>query len=192
MRFPRSLFRCSKIERRHKKRYIEYRQDANDETGEVSPKVKQRIGDDRIEKRDDVFGDYFRYAPLDFIFANFVFFGVVREFIFRLCARDVTLTFLPPRFSLARATRTGVDISMNTHLKSVKLTVKGRNPQTLDHLSIRGNTIRYYILPESLNLDALLVDDAPTKSMNRLPKEDGGAGGAAARGRGRGRGRGRK
>jgi len=42
-------------------------------------------------------------------------------------------------------------------------------------------------------LDALLVDDAPTKSMNRLPKEDGGAaGGAAARGRGRGRGRGRK
>ena len=28
---------------------------------------------------------------------------------------------------------------------------------------------------ESLNLDALLVDDAPTKSMNRLPKEDGGA-----------------
>mmetsp|Transcript_8920 Transcript_8920/g.25978 ORF Transcript_8920/g.25978 Transcript_8920/m.25978 type:complete len:118 (+) Transcript_8920:70-423(+) len=87
----------------------------------------------------------------------------------------------------------GVDVSMNTHLKSVKLTVKGRNPQTLDHLSIRGNTIRYYILPESLNLDALLVDDAPTKSMNRLPKEDGGAaGGAAARGRGRGRGRGRK
>ena len=31
-------------------------------------------------------------------------------------------------------------------------------------------------------MDALLVDDAPTKSMNRLPKEDGGAaGGAAAR-----------
>jgi hypothetical protein len=91
MRFPRSLFRCSKIERRHKKRYIEYRQDANDETGEVSPKVKQRIGDDRIEKRDDVFGDYFRYAPLDFIFANFTVFslGVVNassHFQAALCA----------------------------------------------------------------------------------------------------------
>ena len=35
---------------------------------------------------------------------------------------------------------------MNTHLKSVKLTVKGRNPQTLDHLSIRGNTIRSHRL----------------------------------------------
>ena len=87
---------------------------------------------------------------------------------------------------------------MNTHLKSVKLTVKGRNPQTLDHLSIRGNTIRYYILPESLNLDALLVEDMPTnKSLNRLPKEDGSGGGAGAgtgagAGRGRGRGRGRK
>ena len=95
--------------------------------------------------------------------------------------------------------KTGVDISMNTHLKSVKLTVKGRNPQTLDHLSIRGNTIRYYILPESLNLDALLVDDAPTRRVNKLPKEDGAGGGggaagggAAGRGRGRGRVRGKK
>ena len=80
-----------------------------------------------------------------------------------------------------KTTVTGVDISMNTHLKSVKLTVKGRNPQTLDHLSIRGNTIRYYILPESLNLDALLVEDMPTnKSLNRLPKEDGSGGGGGA------------
>lgn len=75
---------------------------------------------------------------------------------------------------------------MNTHLKNVKMTLKGKNPVTLDSLSIRGNNIRYYILPDrsvptfcaqlwiwrcdadrcacvlllcSLNLDALLVED---------------------------------
>jgi len=55
----------------------------------------------------------------------------------------------------------GVDVSMNTHLKAVKLTQKGREPVALDTLSIRGNNIRYYILPDSLPLDTLLVDDAP-------------------------------
>ncbi|ABO94878.1 predicted protein, partial [Ostreococcus lucimarinus CCE9901] len=55
----------------------------------------------------------------------------------------------------------GVDVSMNTHLKQVKLTLKGKNPTAVEHLSVRGNTIRYYILPDSLNLDTLLVDDTP-------------------------------
>jgi small nuclear ribonucleoprotein D1 len=50
---------------------------------------------------------------------------------------------------------------MNTHLKTVKLTLKGKNPVTLDHLSVRGNNIRYYILPDSLNLETLLVEDTP-------------------------------
>ena len=54
---------------------------------------------------------------------------------------------------------------MNTHLKTVKMTVRGRDPVNVDALSIRGNNIRYYILPDSLPLDALLVDDRPkTKS----------------------------
>ncbi|CAL5425261.1 unnamed protein product [Camellia sinensis] len=56
---------------------------------------------------------------------------------------------------------TGVDISMNTHLKTVKLTLKGKNPVTMDHLSVRGNNIRYYILPDSLNLETLLVEETP-------------------------------
>lgn len=55
----------------------------------------------------------------------------------------------------------GVDMSMNTHMKSVKMTVKGKEPLTLDMLSLRGNNIRYYILPENLPLDTLLVDDTP-------------------------------
>jgi len=46
----------------------------------------------------------------------------------------------------------GVDISMNTHLKAVKLTVKGRETIALDHITIRGNNIRYFLLPESLQL----------------------------------------
>jgi len=54
----------------------------------------------------------------------------------------------------------GVDMSMNTHLNNVKLTAKGKNTVSLDHLTIRGNNIRYFILPESLPLDTLLVDDA--------------------------------
>ena len=55
----------------------------------------------------------------------------------------------------------GVDISMNTHLKAVKLSMKGKDTISLDHLTIRGNNIRYFILPESLHLESLLVEDAP-------------------------------
>ena len=64
----------------------------------------------------------------------------------------------------------GVDMSMNTHLKSVKMTIKGRDPISLDTLSLRGNNIRYYILPENLPLDTLLVDDVPKA---RIRKRDG-------------------
>lgn len=55
----------------------------------------------------------------------------------------------------------GVDVSMNTHMKAVKLTVRGRETIALDHLTIRGNNIRYFLLPESLPLETLLVDDTP-------------------------------
>ena len=55
---------------------------------------------------------------------------------------------------------------MNTHLKSVKMTIKNRDPVNLETLSIRGNNIRYYLLPDSLPLDTLLIDDAP-KSKGR-------------------------
>ncbi|KDN34189.1 hypothetical protein RSAG8_12725, partial [Rhizoctonia solani AG-8 WAC10335] len=68
---------------------------------------------------------------------------------------------------------------MNTHLKNVKLTSRNREPTALDTLSIRGNNIRYFVLPDALNLDALLVDDAPKPKGKK--KDD-------ARGRGRGRG----
>lgn len=45
----------------------------------------------------------------------------------------------------------GVDVAMNTHLKSVKMTVKGKEKVSLDTLSIRGNQIRYFFFVELLN-----------------------------------------
>ncbi|WAR11679.1 SMD1-like protein [Mya arenaria] len=83
---------------------------------------------------------------------------------------------------------------MNTHLKAVKMTVKNKDPQQLDSLSIRGNNIRYYILPDSLPLDTLLIDDAPKgRIRGRGGSRGGSRGGGGGRGRGRGgpRGRGR-
>lgn len=61
----------------------------------------------------------------------------------------------------------GVDVAMNTHLKAVKMTMRNQQPIHYETLSVRGNNIRYYILPDSLTLETLLVDDAPKSRMNR-------------------------
>ncbi|XP_072494437.1 small nuclear ribonucleoprotein Sm D1-like [Notamacropus eugenii] len=55
----------------------------------------------------------------------------------------------------------GVDVSMNIHLKAVKMTLKNREPVQLETLNIRGNNIRYFILPDNLPLDTLFVDVEP-------------------------------
>merc|ERR1719231_723144 len=98
------------------------------------------------------------------------------RFLMRLNNETVTIEL--KNGTTVQGTVQGVDMSMNTHLKSVKMTLKGQNPVHLDKLSIRGNNIRYYILPDSLNLDALLVED-----VRKKPAKPG------SRGRGRGRGR---
>lgn len=77
-------------------------------------------------------------------------------------------------------------MSMNTHLKAVKLTVKNKEPIQVDTITIRGNNIRYILLPDSLPLDTLLVDDTPKA---KAKKRDGAAK-LGGRGRARGRGRG--
>lgn len=81
-------------------------------------------------------------------------------------------------------TITGVDVAMNTHLKAVKMTIKNRDPVQLESISVRGNNIRYYILPDSLPLETLLIDDTP---KSKAKKKDAGRAGAT-RGRGRGAG----
>lgn len=100
-------------------------------------------------------------------------------------------------WKVVHGTITSVDVSMNTHLRKVKMTVKGRNPVALEHLSIRGNNIRYYILPDSLNLDTLLVDERPKRlktssgAASAAGPSGGMSGGRGRGGGGRGRGRGR-
>jgi small nuclear ribonucleoprotein D1 len=68
---------------------------------------------------------------------------------------------------------------------------RGKNPVPYSTLSIRGSTMRAWLLPESLNLDALLVDADVTP-----PQQQGVVVKATqqqqSRGRGRGRGRGRR
>ena len=53
------------------------------------------------------------------------------------------------------------DMAMNVHLKAVKLMVKGQPSKQLDHITLRGSHLRYFLLPEAINLDTLLVDDGP-------------------------------
>lgn len=66
---------------------------------------------------------------------------------------------------------------MNTHLKAVKMTIKNRDPVQLETLSIRGNNIRYYILPDSLPLETLLIDDTPKYKGKKKEQSRGGGGG---------------
>tara|TARA_B100000780_G_scaffold275836_2_gene243272 strand:- start:2042 stop:2389 length:348 start_codon:yes stop_codon:yes gene_type:complete len=96
-----------------------------------------------------------------------------------------TVTIELKNGSVATGTVVGVDISMNTHLKKVKFANNGATAQHLDSLSIRGNNIRFVILPDNLNLEQLLIDDTP---KNRPPKNDSGGGGGRGRGSGGGRG----
>ncbi|RHY70242.1 hypothetical protein B5M09_009581 [Aphanomyces astaci] len=121
------------------------------------------------------------------------FTGVTMKLVrFLMKLTNETVTIELKNGTVVHGTISGVDISMNTHLKVVKMTVKGKNPTSLDSLSIRGNNIRYYILPDSLNLDTLLIDDSPKQKVKAGSAAAGGAAAAKGRGRGgRGRGRGR-
>ena len=49
-------------------------------------------------------------------------------------------------------TITGVDMSMNTHLKTVKMTIKGNDPISLNHLTVRGNNSTGGLGPNPLPL----------------------------------------
>ncbi|KAG0222984.1 Small nuclear ribonucleoprotein Sm D1 [Mortierella sp. GBA43] len=104
------------------------------------------------------------------------------SFLMKLNTETVTVEL--KNGTIVHGTVTGVDMSMNTHLRAVKMTVKNKDPVSLDTLSIRGNNIRYFILPDSLPLDTLLIDDSPKSKA----KKKAATGAPSARGRGRGRG----
>ena len=88
------------------------------------------------------------------------------RFLMKLSGETVTVEL--KNGSVATGTVSGVDIAMNTHLKKVKFAAAGgASTKHLDALSVRGNNIRFVILPDSLNLEQLLVDDSPKQ---RPPK----------------------
>lgn len=97
-----------------------------------------------------------------------------------------TVTIELKNGTIVHGTIVGMDMSMNTHLKTVKMTTKGKDPINLESMSIRGNTIRHFILPDQLPLDHMLIDNAP-KTKTRVKKRET----VSLRGRGRGRGRGK-
>ncbi|KAI3644094.1 hypothetical protein MP228_010258 [Amoeboaphelidium protococcarum] len=109
-----------------------------------------------------------------------------------------------------------VDMQMNTHLKNVKLTPSKKMLKTatlppsakagdvvpLEQMSVRGNNVRYVLLPDGLPLDSFLIDDRPKikgrladgadSSKPRKSARTGAQGASSSRGRSRGgRGRGR-
>lgn len=114
------------------------------------------------------------------------------RFLMKLSHETVTIEL--KNGNIVTGTILGVDIAMNTHLKTVKLIVK-KEVINLESISVRGNNIRYVILPESLPLETLLIDDTPKSKLKKKDTRGGpvrgrGRGGPRRGGRG-GRGRGR-
>ncbi|CEI64000.1 hypothetical protein FVEN_g10909 [Fusarium venenatum] len=105
------------------------------------------------------------------------------------CANE-TVTIELKNGTIIHGTISSVSPQMNTALRNVKMTIKGQEPISLETMNIRGSTIRYFILPDSLPLDTLLIDDAP-KPKNKARKEAADRGARGGRGRGGPRGRGR-
>ncbi|KAM3134130.1 Small nuclear ribonucleoprotein SmD1b [Paramecium bursaria] len=95
------------------------------------------------------------------------------KFLMKLKNENVTIEL--KNGTVVLGTITGVDVRMNTHLSKVKVTLKGKNPVTLDQLTIRGNNIRYFHLSDHLSIDNLLVDESISKSKKvkaQMEKDD--------------------
>ena len=70
---------------------------------------------------------------------------------------------------------------------------RGKSPKSYSTLSVRGSTMRAWLLPESLNLDALLVDtDVEIHHKAVIPQQQQQQGARKGGGGGGGRGRGRR
>jgi len=107
---------------------------------------------------------------------------------FLMKCTNETVTIELKNGTIVHGTIASVTPQMNTALRTVKMTIKGKEPMSLETINIRGSTIRYFILPDSLPLDTLLMDDATKPKKNQVKKEVADRGGRGGRGGGRGRG----
>merc|ERR1712224_933171 len=68
---------------------------------------------------------------------------------------------------IIQGTIVGVDVLMNTHLRGVKMVSLRNKPIIIDKMTVRGSSLRHFVLPDSINIDTLLVDiDIPLKIQN--------------------------
>jgi small nuclear ribonucleoprotein D1 len=81
------------------------------------------------------------------------------RFLMKMSNESVTIEL--KNGTTVSGTIVGLDMNMNTHLRMVKMVIKNQDPVSMDSLSIRGSNIRYFILPDSLPLDTMLIDDTP-------------------------------
>lgn len=77
---------------------------------------------------------------------------------------DVKLTLPQPR--LNKLNSNGIAMT-SLYLTGGQQPTASDNIASLQYINIRGNTIRQIILPDSLNLDSLLVDQKQLNSLRR-------------------------
>nr|CCC91417.1 small nuclear ribonucleoprotein SmD1 [Trypanosoma congolense IL3000] len=66
--------------------------------------------------------------------------------------------------TIATGEITFVEPNMNTHMRHVKITAKGKNPEMVDTYMVCGSKIRYVIMPEAINTDDVLLKANSAKS----------------------------
>lgn len=74
--------------------------------------------------------------------------------------------------TLVQGTLLSVSPLMNMTLKNVQLTAPQRQPTSLEHITVRGNTVRLVLLPDELNIDAVLQDPVFKPKKQQQPAQE--------------------
>jgi len=63
-----------------------------------------------------------------------------------------------------------VDGNMNVHMTEAKVVVKGKDPITVEKITVRGATVRHIVLPPDLKYDSMLAQaEAATTKRQGAP-----------------------